>query len=139
MGFIRKYKFCSFKGTKLFFGLGWRHPIIPLKHPRKGENIGIAHGQCRFAGGEAVAAQQLPGVLHAALQQVLLGGKAGALAEQGAEIGAVQPQLPGQTGDGNIHHVIAGQIGSGLLHIVVFRGLALAEQGKQLENAAAKV
>ena len=78
-------------------------------------------------------------MLHAAAEKVLLGGKARLLAKQRAEIGAVQAKLPGQTGDGNIHHVIAGQIGSGLLHIVVFRGLALAEQGKQLENAAAKV
>lgn len=99
MGFIRKYKFCSFKGTKLFFGLGWRHPIIPLKHPRKSENIGIAHGQRRFAGGEAVAAQKFLRVLHAAAEKVLLGGKARLLAKQRAEIGAVQAKLRGQTGD----------------------------------------
>ena len=72
---------CQLVYGSLADGLAGGETIIPLKHPRKGENIGIAHGQCRFAGGEAVAAQKFLRVLHAAAEKVLLGGKARLLAE----------------------------------------------------------
>ncbi len=77
-------------------------------------------------------------MLHAATKKILLGRKACPLMKERAEIRAVQAKPCGQTGDGNILHVVAGQIGLGLFHIIVFRRLAFAEQGKQLVDLPAK-
>lgn len=119
-------------------GFAGGNAVIPLEHPGKGENVRIADGQRGLAGGKGVAAQKLPGVLHAAAKKVLLGRKTRPPVKERAEIRTVQAKPCGQTGDGNILHVVAGQIGLGLFHIIVFQRLAFAEQGKQLVDLPAK-